>query len=156
MKISFICTGNASRSPFAEVVLRKMLSARRLNDCEVVSFGTKNLHNEPRNPEMINAAKFFGYELGGNTCYISQEGISGCDLIIVMSIEHIPVVSRLLPKERNVTIVLFNEYCFGEKTDVPDPYCQSDKSAYRQVADHIILGCKNIIRRLESDFYIER
>ena len=41
MKILFICTGNASRSAAAEVVLKKMLTNNGIDGIEVASCGTK-------------------------------------------------------------------------------------------------------------------
>ena len=41
MKILFICTGNASRSALAEVVLRKMLADHRIGGIDVASCGTE-------------------------------------------------------------------------------------------------------------------
>ena len=34
MKIVFVCTGNASRSAVAEVILRKMIQEKNLEDIE--------------------------------------------------------------------------------------------------------------------------
>lgn len=39
MKIIFVCTGNMSRSPFAECVLRQMLHERGIEGVEVSSVG---------------------------------------------------------------------------------------------------------------------
>lgn len=43
MKIVFVCTGNMSRSPFAECVLRQMLHGRGIEGVEVSSVGTSYL-----------------------------------------------------------------------------------------------------------------
>ena len=49
MKIVFVCTGNASRSAAAEVVLKKMVADNDIDGIEVASCGTSHTH-ERRTP----------------------------------------------------------------------------------------------------------
>ncbi|TGX81175.1 low molecular weight phosphotyrosine protein phosphatase [Palleniella muris] len=151
MTITFVCTGNASRSPFAEAVMKKLLAENKLSGFEINSVGTKNLHNEPRNPEMVAVAKELGYTLNGVTRHISEEDISKSDLILIMSPKHYDKLTEILPKECWGKIKLFNKYCFEDDTEVPDPYYQPDKAAYRQAADKIIAGCMCMIDRLKAN-----
>ena len=42
MKICFVCSGNACRSPFAETVMKKMLADKGIKNVGVCSVGTLN------------------------------------------------------------------------------------------------------------------
>ena len=110
MKIVFVCTGNASRSAAAEVVLKKMVAN---NDIDGI--------------ELLNSA----------------------DLIIVMTEHHRNEVTCLLKYDHWDRIVRFNDYCFGESIDLPDPHYQTEY-VYRTSFDTIERGCAEIIKKLQQ------
>lgn len=149
MKILFICTGNASRSAAAEVVLRKMLLDNGITDVEVASCGTKVPYGLDREDVMCRIACEHGYDMGGKAVPMSENLLNSADLIIVMTEHHRNEVTRMLPYSNWPRIVRFNDYCFGEKTDLPDPHYQTEH-VYRTCFDTIERGCTAIIRKLAS------
>ena len=146
----FVCTGNASRSASAEVVLRKMLADNEINGIEVASCGTGVPEGLDREEVMCRIAAEHGYEMGGKAVPMSEELRNSSDLIIVMTERHREEVTRLLQYDNWNHIVLFNDYCFGEPTDLPDPHFQTEY-VYRTCFDTIEKGCREIICKLKLE-----
>lgn len=147
MKILFVCTGNASRSAAAEVVLKKMLIDNGVTDVEVSSCGTKVPEGLDREEVMCRIAAEHGYEMGGKAVPMNEELLNSADLIIVMTEHHRNEVTRLLMYSHWDRIAIFNDYCFGEKTDLPDPHYQTEH-VYRKCFDNIERGCSEIIKKI--------
>ncbi len=149
MKIVFVCTGNASRSATAEVVLKKMLVDNGIDGIEVASCGTKVPAGLKREDVMCQIAAEHGYEMGGEAIPMNEDILNSADLIIVMTEHHRNEVTRLLKYGHWNRIVRFNDYCFGESTDLPDPHYQTEY-VYRTCFDTIERGCAEIIKKLQS------
>lgn len=150
MKILFVCTGNASRSAAAEVVLKKMLIDNGIEGIEVTSCGTKVPDGLDREDIMCRIAAEHGYEMGGKAISMTEELLNSADLIIVMTEHHRNEVTRLLKYDHWYRIVRFNDYCFGEHTDLPDPHYQTEY-VYRTCFDTIERGCREIIGKLKNE-----
>lgn len=149
MKIVFVCTGNACRSAAAEVVLRKMLVDNDIRGVEVASCGTAVPYGLKRDPVLCNIAKESGYEMGGYAIALSEDLLNSADLIIVMTKRQKDDVTRLLAYDHWDRIVQFNEYCFGDKSDLQDPHYQTEY-VYRTCFKSIENGCRVIVRKIEK------
>ena len=147
MKIVFVCTGNASRSAAAEAVLKKMLADNGTVGVEVSSCGTKVPESLDREDVMCRLAAEHGYVMGGKAIPMTEELLNSADLIIVMTEHHRNEVTRLLAYSHWSRIVQFNDYCFGESTDLSDPHYLTEH-VYRTCFDTIVAGCKEIIKKL--------
>lgn len=147
MKILFVCTGNASRSAAAEIVLKKMISDNGIKGIEVASCGTKVPEGLDREDMMCRIAAEHGYEMGGKAIPMSEDLLISADLIIVMTERHRNEVTRMLPYSLWNRIIRFNDYCFGESTDLPDPHYQTEY-VYRTCFDTIERGCTEIIKTI--------
>ena len=145
--ILFVCTGNACRSAAAEFVLRQLLAEKGIDDVCVDSVGTSNWGANPRDAVMTKVAQEHGYHMEGNTKVMTTEVLDNADLILVMESCHRDKVTSQLRYDHWDRICLFNDYCFGEKTPVEDPYYQSE-AIYRAVFDVIERGCKEILVKL--------
>lgn len=150
MKILYICTGNASRSAAAEVVLKKMLADNGIEGIEVASCGTKVPEGLDREEMMCRIAAEHGYEMGGKAIPMTEELLNSADLIIVMTEHHRNEVTRLLKYDHWNRMVRFNDYCFGEPSDLPDPHYQTEY-VYRACFDTIEQGCVEIIKKYTND-----
>lgn len=150
MKILYICTGNASRSAAAEVVLKKMLADNGIEGIEVASCGTKVPEGLDREEMMCRIAAEHGYEMGGKAIPMTEELLNSADLIIVMTEHHRNEVTRLLKYDHWNRMVRFNDYCFGEPSDLPDPHYQTEY-IYRTCFDTIERGCVEIIKKYTND-----
>ena len=153
MRIVFVCTGNASRSAAAETVLKKMLADNRIEGVEVASCGTKVPEGLDREAVMCRIASEHGYAMGGKAIPMNEEILNSAELIIVMTEHHRNEVTRLLKYDRWKRIVRFNDYCFGDPTDLPDPHYQTEH-VYRTCFDTIERGCREILFKLKLENHI--
>lgn len=147
MKIMFVCTGNASRSAAAEAVLKKLLAENAISDIEVASCGTGVPEGLERDGTMCRVAAEHGYEMGGKAVPMNEDSLNSADLIIVMTERHREKITRLLRYDHWNRIVRFNDFCFGEPSDLADPHFQTEH-VYRTCFDRIEAGCREIIRKL--------
>lgn len=149
MKIVFVCTGNASRSAAAEVILKKMIEDSGISGVEVASCGTKVPEGLAREDVMCRIAAEHGYRMGGMAVPATESILNDADLVVVMTQHHRDQITRILKYDNWDRIVLFNDYCFGEKTDLPDPHYQTEH-VYRTCFDNIERGCQEIIKKLKQ------
>lgn len=145
-KVTFVCTGNACRSPFGETVMSAMLKNHPELNVIVDSCGTLDWGTKPRDERMSYIASKFGYTMEGFTTYMTRERLLEADKIIVFSADHRDAITRVLDSSHWDRIVLFDMIAFSQLTEVEDPCLQSD-AIYTRVANHIIEGCQHIIEK---------
>lgn len=87
---------------------------------------------------------------GGKAIPMTEELLNSADLIIVMTEHHRNEVTRLLKYDHWNRMVRFNDYCFGEPSDLPDPHYQTEY-IYRTCFDTIERGCVEIIKKYTND-----
>ena len=148
LKICFVCTGNACRSPFAECVMRKLLKDMGIDGIEVYSLGTLDWGENPRDADMVDVAKEMGYDLSGITTPMTRDRLVAADKIIVFDERHRDAITRELDYSHWDRIVLFNRAAFDEPGNVEDPHYQT-KAVYQHVAQHIERGCKLLVEKLK-------
>lgn len=149
MKILFICSANICRSALAEVILRKKLQEKGLTDIVVDSAGVHNYAGEPRDYIMCSYACKAGYEMGGESKYISQEQADTADLIVCMEHFHVVEMQKRLPYVSWGCIKLFNEICFDEHTNLIDPSGNTGY-IYSITLQHIEEGCVTLAWKLSK------
>lgn len=148
MKILFVCSANICRSALAEVILTKKLKESGIDGVEVNSVGLYNFAGEPRDPKMVLIARQAGYEMGGVAQYVTRDMVDADDLIICMEYHHVVELQKwYVPYVRWSCIHRFNEICFNERTNLPDPSGDTN-DMYISVLKHMEVGCEKLIARL--------
>ena len=160
MKILFVCTANICRSALAEVMLKKMLQEKDLNDIEVESAGVQNYEGAPPDYMMSSYAYKAGYELSGTAHYVTQPMVDSADIIICMEHCHVVEIQKRLPYVRWSRIYTFNEICFGEQTGLIDPTGNTGYM-YHYALGKIQNGCEILAWKLEmmvneGEFFFQR
>jgi protein-tyrosine-phosphatase len=126
MKVLFVCSGNAYRSPVAEVLLRKLRP-----DINVDSVGT-----DPAIPISQDAKKYLARENAEQYLKKTPEGLSGkqlgeYDLIVAMEPRHKRVILSKCPECAN-KIVVWN---------IDDPYFLPNgyaEKVFAQIKDKVL------------------
>lgn len=149
MKILFVCSANICRSALCEVVLRQKLKESGIRGVDVDSAGVHDYAGEARDATMRAYAQKAGYELTGKSKCISQEMLDSADYIICMEHFHVVEVQKRLPYVRWNRIHLFNEFCFEERTGLPDPSGDTGYM-YAYVLQRIIEGCSTIAWKISK------
>ncbi len=147
MKILIVCTANICRSALCEAVLKQKLKEKEITGVEVMAAGVCNLEGEPRDSTMASYALESGYELTGEAKFVSQEMMNSADWIICMEQYHVVEIQKRLAYAHWKCIRLFNEICFNESTNVPDPSGDTN-DRYISVLRHIEAGCERLIAKL--------
>lgn len=145
-KVTFVCSGNACRSPFGETVLSSMLQDHPNLHVSVNSCGTLDWGSNPRDERMTYIASTLGYKMVGKTTYMTRKNLLEADKIIVFTADHRDEITKVLDSSHWDRIVLFDMIAFGQLTEVEDPHFMSD-AVYTRVANHIVEGCSNIIKK---------
>lgn len=146
MTVLFVCGGNINRSPYAEVVLRKMAADARRQDILVLSAATHDLQGLARGETMIRLAAERGYAMGGHSVLLTSEMCNEADLILYIDESQRNYCQQQTRYSEWPKIHLFCEYCFGEQRPVPDPEFQTD-FVYKTAMDIIEAGCRAILQR---------
>ncbi len=149
MKILFVCTANICRSALAESVLRKKLRQKGLTDIFVDSAGVHDYAGEPYNSQMTALAHRAGYSMDGYAKHLDSMMLESADVIICMEYFHMVEVQKRLPYAKWNRIHLFNEICFNERTDLPDPSGDTNYM-YHYVFNKILEGSNIIVSKLSQ------
>ena len=148
-RILFVCTGNACRSPMAQVIFRKLVSndpSLKSAGIEVESAGT-GVGLDSATPEAIACMAEYGLDLNGHQPKsIDSHLVQWADLVLVMESRHRDMVLASFPQAEK-KIHLLSEYA-GESGDVPDPYLQGI-AIYRKCAATLQSLLKNLAEKLK-------
>ncbi|MDO9355724.1 MAG: low molecular weight protein-tyrosine-phosphatase [Solirubrobacteraceae bacterium] len=129
----FVCLGNICRSPSAEAVLRKMVSARGLTgEIEIDSAGTGGWHagNAPDRRAVAEAERR-GIMMSGRARQVTANDLRDFDLIIAMDeANRRDLIALATDDEVRAKIQLLREWdpeAMGHDRAVPDPYYGGDR-----------------------------
>lgn len=147
-RILFVCTGNACRSPMAQVIFRRLVSndpSLKSSGIEVESAGT-GAGLDSATPEAIECMAEYGLNLNGHQPKsIDGHIVQWADLVLVMESRHKDIALSRFPQAEKKTHLL-SEYV-GESGDIPDPYLQGIE-IYRECAARLQSLLKNLAEKL--------
>ena len=102
--IYFVCTGNAARSPMAEVMLRSLDTAQQL---EIRSAGTLVIEGRPMGTRTRRALERHGLsDFNHRSKQFRTEDALAADLVLVMEPEHIHWIRVSIPEAAPITGML--------------------------------------------------
>ena len=134
--ILVVCSGNLCRSPFAEGILRRMLTERfGASAPEVSSVGTIARDGDPATNEAIAVAAEHGIDTSSHAARrLAREGLAESDLVLAMAAEHRDAVVRLDPDAATKTFTVKELVRLLE--DLPDrPDAGGPESLAERVAE---------------------
>ncbi len=137
-----VCAGNICRSPLAEGLLRRALSARGI-EAEVGSAGLWAEPGLPASEGVGGPARLRAVDLSRHRSrQLEAPHVSDADLVLVMTAAQRNDIARLAPQGAAKVLLL------GE-ADIADPYME-DASTYEACAAEIEAGVEIIADRVAS------
>lgn len=154
-KILFICMGNICRSPSAEAIMKKLLSANDLDASVFVdSAGTIGFHmGESPDPRMKKFAANRGYDLDHSARKFNPDSdFDKFDLILTMDNENFKDISALdKSKKYSNKIKKVTGYCTNSNIqEVPDPYYGANEN-FEQVLNILEDACRGILNKIRDE-----
>jgi RpiB/LacA/LacB family sugar-phosphate isomerase len=160
--ILFVCTGNTCRSPFAEVMMRKLVDNRYGEngvDIRVSSAGTYAFTGVTSPPDALKAAESFDVDLSTNKSRsIHLSIVEASDVVFCMTAQHRAHLVAKFPWYEDKFLVL-KSYALGksgkdsgepEKFNIGDPIGQGPE-VYREVYQDIKECLEKVLDRWESE-----
>ncbi|MBO8126099.1 MAG: low molecular weight protein arginine phosphatase [Firmicutes bacterium] len=135
--VLFVCTGNTCRSSMAEALLRNILKDKGLDSkVQVSSAGVSALPSMPASPEAVEVlAKGWQLDISSHKAtQLTDELVSGADLILTMSKSHQDYILQVVPEAKE-KVFLLSEFA-GQNGDVSDPIGRG-REEYQRVAEEI-------------------
>ncbi len=150
-RVLFVCLGNICRSPAAEIIFRKQVTAAgRDGEIEIDSAGTIGHHQgAPPDPRMAESLRQKGFTVEGRARQIQTADLENFDLIVTMDESNLTDVRQLDPSGGlHAKIQPFVSFCrHHDDQRVPDPYYGGQRGF-----DHVIRlledGCEGILASL--------
>lgn len=134
MKILFVCSANACRSPMAEGIARKLLHDNNISTVKVDSSGLDALAGMPATDETIETMKARGVDLTSHRSKVFRPNIGPKDMVLTMTRSQ---KERILSKHPFLLgrVFTLSEYAKNRPQDLEDP--SKGEVSYEEVADEI-------------------
>lgn len=142
MNIIFVCTGNICRSPFAELLLKKIAKENGY-PYVVSSMGTINREGYRAPQTACDIANTFGVDLSNHTSRAMNIGeLLKSDIIFVMDRSHKEHLKTYYPSiiDKVHLLAPYKKGGIFRKNDVKDPFKKSEKvfqKVYSEIQEHI-------------------
>ncbi|MBN2366650.1 MAG: low molecular weight protein arginine phosphatase [Calditrichaeota bacterium] len=151
--VLLVCTANVCRSPMAEVILRRLVTERGLQDIiEVKSAGIYAMDGQKSSDLTVKVAAENGLDLEGHRSQsITPRMIHQSDLILVMTPNHRNDLLQFFPKQTGkiYTLKEFERKKIPAKAAVDDPIGMP-LNFYRQIFNEIQSELKRIFPKIEK------
>lgn len=123
--VLFVCLGNICRSPLAEGVFRRQVTAARMSDRFIIdSAGCGGWHSgELPDKRSIAVAQAHGVDISDQRArQIHLEDFDRFDLILGLDRDNVRNLTAMQPEGSRATVALYLEAALGVAKNVPDPY----------------------------------
>ena len=157
--VLFCCTGNICRSPTAEGVFNKKLSAAGLTGrVRADSAGTHGYHvGEPPDARTQRAAKARGYDLSAlRARRVERDDFGRFDLVLAMDQENRAFLARLCPPSNGHKLRQMMEFARNHaELEVPDPY-YGGPDGFDRVLDILEDATEGLLQSILSEQFPRR
>jgi protein-tyrosine-phosphatase len=134
LKIVFVCSANACRSPMAEGFARKVLLESRITGITVDSAGVDAIEGLPATEDTLRAMNARGVNIASHRSKHFLPDARSSDLVLTMTKGQKEKILSEFPFTAGRAFTL-NEYAEGSSEDVSDPF--KGQASYEEVADRI-------------------
>lgn len=142
MKILFVCSANACRSPMAEGFARKLLDDNGISGVTVDSAGLDAFEGTPPTEETIEVMKSRGVDITSHRSKPFNPDLGKNDMIFTMTKSQ---KERILAEHPTLAgrVFILDEYARNKPEDIPDPF--KGQVSYEEAADHIESSVKLVL-----------
>ena len=142
MKIVFVCSANACRSPMAEGFARRLLSENGVSSLRVDSAGLDAFEGTPPTQETIEIMKARGVDITSHRSKPFNPRLGKNDMVLTMTKSQ---KERILAEHPALAgrVFMLDEYAKNKPEDIPDPF--SGQVSYEQAADRIESSVKLVL-----------
>jgi protein-tyrosine-phosphatase len=142
MKILFVCSANACRSPMAEGFARKLLDDNGISGVTVDSAGLDAFEGTPPTEETIEVMKSRGVDITSHRSKPFNPDLEKNDMILTMTKSQ---KERILAEHPTLAgrVFILDEYARNKPEDIPDPF--KGQVSYEEAADHIESSVKLVL-----------
>jgi protein-tyrosine-phosphatase len=134
MKILFVCSANACRSPMAEGLAKKLLGDNGIIGIKVDSAGLDATEGAPAIEEAVEVMKARGVDISSHRSKPFRPRLGRNDLVLTMTKSQ---KERILADHPQLAgrVFMLEEYAKNRPLDIPDPF--KGQGSFEEAAEEI-------------------